>query len=118
VGGLSRLVRGGLYLARLDPVTGTEVGKLRPVAILTAQELLDIEPPLLLIAPLSSWSRPEYSAFHVEVPARGDLRVTSYVLVEHCRSISRRRIRSPRLAQLAADEIDDILHRLRRLTGG
>ena len=39
------LTRGGVYLARLDPARGAEVGKLRPVVILTAQALLDVNPP-------------------------------------------------------------------------
>jgi len=48
------LTRGGIYLARLDPALGAEVGKLRPAVILTAQALLDVDPPVLFICPLSS----------------------------------------------------------------
>ncbi|RME35954.1 MAG: type II toxin-antitoxin system PemK/MazF family toxin [Gammaproteobacteria bacterium] len=111
------LVRGGVYLARLDPVKGAEVGKLRPVVILSASDLLDISPPFLFVAPLSSRSRPEYSIFHVPIAARGDLRTDSYVLVEHCRTISSNRLCSPLLAQLSSGEIDLILQRLLRMVG-
>lgn len=45
-------IRGGVYLARLDPAKGAEVGKCRPVVLLTDQGLLDIEPPHIFICPL------------------------------------------------------------------
>ncbi|MGF1546417.1 MAG: type II toxin-antitoxin system PemK/MazF family toxin [Thiotrichales bacterium] len=77
-----------------------------------------MEPPHLFVCPLSSRSAPEYHALHVELPARDNLHVTSYALVEHCRSISIRRIQTPRLAQLSADELNIIVHRLNLLIGG
>ncbi len=110
------LTRGGVYLARLDPARGAEVGKLRPVVILTAQALLDVDPPVVFICPLSSQSAPAFEPLHLAVSARDGLRQRSYALVEHCRAISRQRIRSDRLAMLTPDETDQILHRLQRLT--
>lgn len=112
-----RFTRGGVYLARLDPVKGTEVGKRRPVVLLTDQYLLDIKPPHVFICPLSSQSDPAYQSLHVELPARDNLRAESYALAEHCRSISIRRIQLERLAQLDTDEIMQIVHRLQRLVG-
>ncbi len=111
------LTQGGIYLARLDPVKAAEVGKIRPVVILTSQAILDITPPTLFICPLSSQSQPEFSSLHVKLPPRDNLEVISYALVEHCRSISVRRIIFPRLAQLTSAEIRLILHRLQRLVG-
>jgi mRNA interferase MazF len=111
------LTRGGIYLARLDPAKAAEVGKIRPVAILTSQAILDIVPPTLFVCPLSSQSQAEFSSLHVKLPARDNLEVISYALVEHCRSISGRRIIFPRLAQLTTAEIRLILYRLQRLVG-
>ncbi len=82
------LTRGGIYLARLDPARGAEVGKRRPVAILTAQCLLDVDPPVLFICPLSSRSDPAFAALHLCLPARDDLQTQSYALIEHCRAIA------------------------------
>ncbi len=110
-------IRGGVYLARLDPVKGAEVGKCRPVVLLTDQSLLDIKPPHIFICPLSSQSDPAYQVLHVKLPARDNLRVESYALSEHCRSISIRRIQVERLAQLDSGEIMQIIHRLQRLVG-
>lgn len=111
------LTRGGIYLARLDPAKNAEVGKIRPVAILTSQTILDITPPTLFICPLSSQSQPEFSSLHIKLPSRDNLEVASYALIEHCRSISVKRIIFPRLAQLTSAEIRLILHRLQRLVG-
>jgi mRNA interferase MazF len=109
--------RGGIYLARLDPAKGSEVGKLRPVVLLTDQTLLDIEPPHVFIAPLSSRSDKAYKALHVKLNARDNLHVESFALAEHCRSISIHRLQSERLAQLDVKEVAKIINKLQRLVG-
>lgn len=111
------LTRGGIYLARLDPARGAEVGKRRPIAILTAQRLLDIDPPVLFICPLSSRSDPAFAALHLTLPARDQLQIQSYALIEHCRAIARQRVLSERIAMLTQCEVDAILDRLARLVG-
>lgn len=112
-----KLTRGGVYLARLNPIKGAEIGKLRPVVLLTDQDILDIKPPHVFICPLSSRSEQAYQALHVKLSVRDNLHVESYALTEHCRSISIRRIQSERLAQLDPDEIKEIIHKLQRLIG-
>ncbi|CAN5352616.1 hypothetical protein BH10PSE19_BH10PSE19_06940 [soil metagenome] len=109
------LTRGGVYLAKLDPTKGAEFGKIRPIVILNSQSILDITPPTVFICPLSSKSQPEFQHLHVKIPPRDNLQVSSYALVEHCRSISIRRINFPRLAQLTDSELRLVLHRLQRL---
>ena len=111
------LVRANVYLARLDPAKGAELGKLRPVVVLTDQSILDIDPPLVFICPLSSQSNSQYNSLHVTLKQRESLKVVSYALVEHCRAISRKRILSERIAQLTPSEIEMIVHRLTRLIG-
>src|SRR6185312_5807364 len=100
-----------------DPAKHVEVGKIRPVVLLNAQALLNVGPPTVFICPLSSQSEPEFKSFHVELPPRDNLRVTSYALVEHCRSITIKRLIYPRLAQLTALELNMILQRLQRMVG-
>jgi mRNA interferase MazF len=111
------LIRGGIYLARLDPVKATEIGKLRPVTILSIQSILDISPPVVFVCPLSSQSHPKFQGLHVELKPRDNLEVTSYALVEHCRAIAIKRFVYPRLAQLIPSEIALILNKLRRMVG-
>ena len=115
--GITQLTRGGVYLARLDPAKGAEVGKLRPVVVLTDQFLLDVTPPHVFVCPLSGRSDPDYQALHLSLPARDSLKVNSYALVEHCRAISMRRLQTERLAKLEIDEMNEIIRRLHRLVG-
>jgi len=112
-----RLTRGGVYLARLDPVKGAEVGKLRPVVVLTDNALLQVEPAHVFICPLSSRSEPAYEALHLALSARDNLRINSFALVEHCRAVSVRRLLNERLAQLDSGEVNEIARRLQRMIG-
>ena len=114
---VERLSRGGIYLARLDPAKGAEIGKLRPVVVLSAAEVLAVDSPLLFICPLSSRSDPAFSALHVALPPRDGLKVSSYALVEHCRAVSRRRVLGGRIGQVTDEELTLVLHRLQRLVG-
>ena len=111
------LTRGGIYLAKPDPAKAAKACKIRPIIILNAQTLLDVEPPTIFICPLSSHSQPAYASLHIEILSRDNLKSKSYALIDHCRSISIRRILHPRLAQLTNAELSLILHKLQRLVG-
>ena len=106
------LTQGGVYLAKLDPAKSSEVGKIRPVAVLTASIILEVRPDIIFICPLSSQFYPEFRALHVSLPPRDNLKKASFALVEHCRSISLKRLTLPRLAQLTEKEMTLILSRL------
>jgi mRNA interferase MazF len=104
-----------VYLAKLNPAKKNEVGKVRPVVILTAQNILTPLPPVLFICPLSSQSLPEFAALHIKLEPRDQLKVISFALVEHCRCIASQRITQQRIAQLDHHEIKLITDRLKRL---
>ena len=115
MGRVTLLTQGGVYLARLDPSKHAEVGRIRPVVVLMSQFVLDIQPVSVLVCPLSSQSYPECSQLHVALPPRDSLQKDSYALVEHCRSISIKRLIEPRLAQLTMQELGLIFVRLRHM---
>jgi len=115
VGKIILLTQGGVYLARLDPSKHAEVGKIRPVVILMGQFILDVQPVTVLVCPLSSQSYEGCSHLHVQLPPRDNLQRESFALVEHCRSISVKRIVEPRLAQLTSNELELIFKRLRHM---
>ncbi len=102
------LTQGGVYLARLNPAKEAEVGKVRPVVVLTTQFLLQHDVPIIFICPLSRQSYPQFESLHIKLPARDGLQLTSYALTEHCRAISIQRIIHPRIAQLSLHEIKQI----------
>ncbi len=109
------LTQGGVYLARLDPSKHAEIGKIRPVVVLMGQFVLDVQPASVLVCPLSSQSYPGCAQLHVALPPRDSLQKDSYALVEHCRSISVKRLIEPRLAQLTMNELGLIFIRLRHM---
>jgi mRNA interferase MazF len=109
------LVRGGIYLAKLNPAKTFEVGKVRPVIILNAQKILDISPPIVFVCPLSSKSHSNFASIHLKIAPRGNLEVESFALVEHCRGIGIARIIFPQIANLSEIELTDIISRLNNL---
>lgn len=109
--------QGGVYLAKLDPAKHAEVGKIRPVIVLTAPLILAVSPAIVFVCPLSSQSYPEFKSLHVKLPPRDNLQKVSFALIEHCRSVSAKRLAFPRLAQLTSPEISAILLRLQRMIG-
>ena len=111
------LTRGGIYLAKLNPAKDLEIGKVRPVIILNSQVILNSTPPIIFICPLSSQSQLEFSNLHYELNPRDSLKVKSYALIEHCRSISLNRLIHPRIGQTTELELNNVLHKLQRLLG-
>ena len=111
------LSQGGVYLAKLDPAKYAEIGKIRPVAVLTASIILEVFPEIVFICPLNSQSYPEHDYLHVKLLPRDNLQKTSFALTEHCRSISVHRLSTPKLAQLTDQELTIILSRLQRMVG-
>lgn len=111
------LQQGDIYLVKLDPAKHTEIGKTRPAAVLTTSIVLENNSDIVLVCPLSTKSRPQYAGLHIELPPRGKLYKTSFSLIEHCRSISSRRIASEKLGQLTADELSQILSHLQCIVG-
>lgn len=111
-----KLTQGGVYLAKLDPAKHAEIGKIRPVVILTATIILEVLPNILFVCPLSSYSGSQFNALHIKLPPRDNLQKMSFALIEHCRAISIKRITIPRLAQLTITEMAAILSRVQYLT--
>ena len=112
-----KLTRGGIYLAKLNPSKESEIGKVRPVIILNSQIILNVEPPIVFICPLSSKSHEAFADLHVKISAGDGLNNDSFALVEHCRSISISRLNYPRISQISAVEISTIIMRLQHLIG-
>lgn len=96
------LIGGGIYLTRLDPAKGAEIGKLRPIALLSAPERLGAGSPAVVHLP-------------PEQPIRALLRIRACGLaaaqrpqgrefrpVEHYRAISRKPTSVPEISTSAA----------------
>lgn len=115
---INSFIRGGIYLAKLNPSKYDEIGKLRPVIILTSQRILNTAPPFVFICPLSSKSHENFRYLHRKIPSRGKLEVTSYALIEHCKSISINRLEEACLCVLTQDELAKIKENILCLING
>ena len=97
--------RGDVVLARLNPNQGAEMGKVRPVLVLTETMLIQAGLPMVMVVPLSSQLWGELSPFRVEITARERLLKTSYLVLEQARSIDRSRIKADLLTRLTTEEL-------------
>lgn len=84
--------RGEVWIADLNPRSGTEPGKARPVLIVQAQALLDAGHPSTLVTPLTTRLVDEAEPLRIRVPAAGDLRQDSDVQIDQLRAIDNRRL--------------------------
>ena len=99
--GMSKLRRGEIWLADLNPRQGTEPGKTRPVLIVQAQPLLDAEHPSTLIVPLTTNLVDDAAPLRVRVSPIGRLKHRSDLLVDQLRAIDNRRLIDGPLARLS-----------------
>jgi mRNA interferase MazF len=87
-----KLKLGQIWLANLNPQTGTEPGKVRPVLIMQAQALLEIEHPSTLIIPLTTNLIEGAEPLRIRIKARGKLERDSDLLIDQLRSIDNSRL--------------------------
>lgn len=91
--------RGEVWIADLNPLSGTEAGKARPVLIVRAQALLDAEQRSTFVAPVATRLVDEAEPLRIRIPAAGDLRRDSDILIDQLRAIDNRRLVRGPLAQ-------------------
>jgi mRNA interferase MazF len=111
------LRRGDIVPARLNPNKGAEMGKVRPVIILTQSELIKAGLPMVMVLPLTSQFWPALSALRVEIAPRERLLKQSYAVLEQARSIDISRIQADVLTRLTPSEFQKIEAQLKLLLG-
>ncbi len=107
--------RGEVWLANLHPPRGTEEGKTRPVLIVQSQALLDADHPSTLIVPLTTRLVEGAEPLRLRVPAAGDLRQESDLLLDQLRAIDNRRLRHGPLLRLSPTCMARVNHALREV---
>lgn len=86
------LNRGDVYLARHNPVEGSEQGGIRPIVIVS-RDSLNRSRGHVLTVPFTRTVLPRPLSTHVTVEARsGGLRTTSVARAEHCRVLAKSRL--------------------------
>jgi mRNA interferase MazF len=99
------LTRGEVYLVRLDPVVGHEVGKTRPCVVVSPDEANAIA-GTITVAPLSTQLRPYPARVDIEFGGR-----VGQIQLDQIRSISPLRL----VARVGELKPSDLLRTLSRL---
>ncbi|HKY35878.1 MAG TPA: type II toxin-antitoxin system PemK/MazF family toxin [Polyangiaceae bacterium] len=99
-----KLDRGTIVLVELDPTVGHEQRGVRPcIAVSDPAVNADQRFPLIAVVPVTG--TPGEGALYPELsPGKSGLTKTSYALIDHLRSIDKRRIRRV-FGRVAKDEI-------------
>jgi len=109
--------RGEIWVARLNPNTGSEIGKVRPVLILLAQRYLDAGSPVIMAAPLTTQFWPGMAALRCPVSKRDRLLKDSFVVLEQMRTLDRSRFGDIRLGILTSEELRAIDQQIMTMFG-
>jgi mRNA interferase MazF len=97
--------RGEIWLARLNPNARAEAGKVRLVLILLNNELLATGMSPILCIPLTSKLFKNLGGLRVEIPSRGRLLKSCYVMPEQMRALDRSRFNDTPLASVTDEEM-------------
>ncbi len=97
--------RGEVWVARLSPAQGGEVGKTRPVLIIQDDSFIQENPETLIVLPLTSQVRPDIQHLRAKLPVRDRLLMESHVILEKPMTLDRRRFGEGPLTALTNDEM-------------
>jgi len=97
--------RGEIWLGRLNPARGAEIGKTRPVLIMQDNAVTLSGSRAVIVLPLTTQVSPEREPGHVTLTARGSLHAASQVMTDSPRTLDRERLLKGPLARVSVDEM-------------
>ncbi len=109
--------RGEVWVGNLNPSRGREIGKVRPVLIIQADELAEHVTPMVVVLPLTTRVFPAFRRWRVTIPARDRLAKPSQVVTDQPRALDRGRFGEGPLATLTPDEMAAVEKSLRAVMG-
>lgn len=100
--------RGEVWLARLGPARGTEIGKTRPVLIVQEDALTVAGYPTIVVLPITTRLRQKPGPVRVTLAPRGNLKNLSQVITAEPRAIDRQRLLQGPLTRLLPNELSAV----------
>ena len=97
--------RGEIWVANLNPARGREIGKVRPVLIIQADELIASISPMIVVLPLSAQIYPSFKIWRVTIEAKDRLLKSCQVITDQPRALDRNRFGEGPLATLNQQEM-------------
>lgn len=104
------LDRGDIVGINLNPKKGDEVGKIRPCVIISngdENSILDT----IIVMPLSTKLLDDMLPYRLRLKKRDNLKQDSDVLINHVRTISKKRVTS-KIAKITDEEYESIIKNL------
>jgi mRNA interferase MazF len=109
--------RGEIWTANLNPTRGREIGKVRPVLIIQADELTRIGTPMVIVLPLSTQVYPGFKLWRVPLQARDRLLRDCQIITDQHRALDRDRFGDGPLTTLNAEEMAAVEKSVRAAMG-
>lgn len=97
--------RGEIWWANLNPGSGTEPGKVRPVLIFQNEALLEARHPSTVVIPLTTNIVDDAEPLRIRIPGQGLLEKDSDLLIDQIRAIDNQRLVKGPLLHLDEDSI-------------
>lgn len=109
--------RGEIWVGNLNPQRGREIGKVRPVLIIQADELTQTGTPMVVVLPLSTQVYPSFKRWRITLSARDRLLRDCQIITDQPRALDRDRIGEGPLTTLTAEEMAAVEKSLRAVMG-
>jgi len=109
--------RGQVWVANLNPPRGRELGKLRPVVVMQADELIASGSTMVIVLPLTTRVYPGFRRWRITVSARDRLLKDSQVVVDQPRALDRARLGDGPLTTLTDAEMTAVEKSLKAVLG-
>ena len=109
--------RGDVWVARLNPNQGKEIGKIRPVLIIQADELTAIGDNPIIVLPMTTRNYPSFSKWRVSIPARDRLLKDCQIALDQPRALDRSRFGDGPLTTLTKEELAAVEKSLKAILG-
>ena len=109
--------RGEVWVARLNPNQGAEVGKVRPVVVIQADLLTQAGIPTMVVVPLTTQMRRGAELLRVLIPARDRLLHDCYAMAEQPRALDQARLGEGLLTCLLPEELVKLERALQAVLG-
>ncbi len=100
--------KGEIYLAKLNPKKGNEVGKIRPILIYQTNILNECKHPTTIVLPISTILIDDAYPLRYRITKRDKLEKTSDILCDQIRALDNQRILEGLLAKLSNREIFEL----------
>ena len=111
-----QVVRGGIYLANLNPSKGSEIGKIRPVLVIQSDVLNSIEHTTVNILPLTTQLK-DSTFLRVRIHKSDQLKQDSDVVCDYIRAIDINKITSELLTKINRNQMQIIEKKLSWILG-